>query len=33
VREMDIGQLSPYEDVDRVYLDNGDIYYIIQIDY
>ena len=33
VRDMDIEQLSAYEDVDIVYLDNGDIYYIIQIDY
>lgn len=32
VQNMEIEQLSPYEDVDRVYLDNGDIYYIIQIE-
>jgi predicted esterase YcpF (UPF0227 family) len=30
---FEIWQLSPYENVDEVYLDNGDIYYIIQIDY
>ncbi len=33
VHNLEIEQLSTYEDVDRVYLDNGDIYYIIQIDY
>ena len=33
VRDMEIERLSPYEDVDEIYLDNGDIYYIIQIDY
>ena len=33
VRNMEIEQLSAYEDVDRVYLDSGDIYYIIQIEY
>lgn len=30
---FEIWQLSPYENVDEVYLDNDDIYYIIEIDY
>ena len=30
---FEIWQLSPYENVDEAYLDNGDIYYIIQVDY
>jgi len=33
LQNFDIYELSPYENVDEIYLDNGDIYYIIQIDY
>lgn len=32
-RDLELEQLSPYENVDSVYLDNGDIYYIIQIEW
>jgi hypothetical protein len=30
---FEMGNLSPYENIDEVYLDNGDIYYMIQMDY
>ena len=30
---FEMGNLSPYENIDEVYLDNGDIYYMIEIDY
>lgn len=33
LNDLELELLSPYENVDSVYLDNGDIYYIIQIDY
>jgi len=33
IRNFDINELSPYENVDEIYSENGDIYYIIQIEY
>ena len=33
VRDFDVYELSPYEDVEYTYSENGDNYYIIQIDY
>lgn len=33
IENFELGNLSPYENIDEVYLDNGDIYYMIEIDY